>query len=68
MSQRCHLGDLALMYEKKQAANSWKHDNQPNSDQGVYASNRHAETKIGHDALRLEVNLLAAHLSRRDCA
>src|SRR5450631_1586409 len=28
-------------------APSHKHDNQPNSDQDVYASNRHAETKIG---------------------
>jgi hypothetical protein len=40
---------------------SHKHDNQPNSDQDVYASNRHAETKIGPDALRLELGMLAAH-------
>jgi hypothetical protein len=30
-------------------------------DQGVYASNRHAETKIGGDALRLELDQLAAN-------
>jgi hypothetical protein len=37
-------------------------------DQGVYASNRQAETKIGGDVLRLELDRLAANCtSRRDC-
>jgi hypothetical protein len=30
-------------------------------DQGVYTSNRHAGTKIGGDALRLELDPLAAN-------
>src|ERR1700682_2972574 len=49
-------------YPIKETANrgglSCKHDNQRNSDQGVHASNRHAETKIGHDAFGLELDLL----------
>jgi hypothetical protein len=49
----------------KEAANgggpSCKHQNQPDSDQGVYASDRHAQTNIGRDALRRELDLLAEH-------
>jgi hypothetical protein len=40
---------------------SRKHDNQSNSEKGVYASNRHAETKLGRQLFRLEAGLLAAH-------
>ena len=40
---------------------SCKHDKEPNYDQGVYASNHHAETNIGRDALRREPDLLAEH-------
>ncbi len=40
---------------------SHKHDNEPHSDQGVQACNGYAEINIGHDALRLELDLLAAH-------
>jgi hypothetical protein len=40
---------------------SCKYDKQPNYDQGVYASNHQPETNSGHDALRLEPDLLAEH-------
>ena len=40
---------------------SCKHDKEPNYDQGVYASNHHAETNISRDALRREPDLLAEH-------
>lgn len=40
---------------------SCKHDNERDCDQGVYASNRHAETNIGRQALGLELDPLAEH-------
>jgi hypothetical protein len=40
---------------------SCKRDDQPYSDQGAYASNDHAETNVGLDAVRMELGLFAAH-------
>ena len=69
-SARCHLNSYSREHRRCQIAPLHiKHNNQPNSDQDVYASNRHAETKIGPDALRLELGLLArTAFSPRDCS